>query len=300
MEIDWLEDFLALSSAGVFNRAADARNVSHSAFTRRIKNLEYWVGASLFDRSVHPVILTPAGQAFKQTAEETVKSLELARGEARGLARKESEVLEFVALHTLAISFFPAWVSTVSRAVGGFPARVEAENFSACVEAVLAGKSDFMLCYSHPSVPTISEDDRHPSITIKKDRLICVSAVDEEGLPIYSWDSPDKLPFLSYSAESFLGRLTNHCIERAGIGENLKKIYENSVAEALKAACLEGMGIAWLPALSIGEEIESGKLVQIGDKSSESMMSIKLYRSIERSRSEVERLWTFAKSQVVS
>lgn len=62
MEISWLQDFIALAQTGVFARAAEKRNVTQPAFTRRIKRLEYAIGADLIDRSVHPVVLTQAGQ----------------------------------------------------------------------------------------------------------------------------------------------------------------------------------------------------------------------------------------------
>ena len=37
MDLDWLKDFLALAEQKNFSRAADARNVSQPAFSRRIR-----------------------------------------------------------------------------------------------------------------------------------------------------------------------------------------------------------------------------------------------------------------------
>jgi hypothetical protein len=59
MELDWLEDFLALVEHQHFGRAAEARNVSQPAFSRRIRLLETWLGAPLFNRDTHRVALTP-------------------------------------------------------------------------------------------------------------------------------------------------------------------------------------------------------------------------------------------------
>ena len=41
MDLDWLKDFLALAEQKNFSRAADARNVSQPAFSRRIRALEH-------------------------------------------------------------------------------------------------------------------------------------------------------------------------------------------------------------------------------------------------------------------
>ncbi|MDC0738293.1 LysR substrate-binding domain-containing protein [Cognatishimia sp. SS12] len=296
MELAWLEDFLALSSTGVFAKAADARNISQSAFTRRIKNLEHWVGTPLFDRSVHPVCLTPSGEAFKRTAYESVKALREARQDLIQLSRREGELLNFVALHTLAISFIPSWLKDVSSFMGPFNSRFGVENFSDCVEALIAGTTDFMLCYDHPSVPTMTNDARYPWIKIAQDRLVAVSGVDAEGAPIYRLDTQGTVPFIAYSHESFLGRMSDIAISRAGIAPQLEKRMENSVAEAQKAACVEGLGVAWLPEATVKQSLAQGDLVRISDAESEQSMSIKLYRNIEKSRAPVERFWTLVGS----
>ena len=83
MELSWLEDFLTLSVTGNFSRAAETRHVSQPAFSRRIRNLEYWVGTPLVDRSVFPIALTPAGESFRKTAEETIRSAAIRRGRRR-------------------------------------------------------------------------------------------------------------------------------------------------------------------------------------------------------------------------
>lgn len=296
MELDWLEDFLALSSAGVFAKAADARNISQSAFTRRIKNLEFWVGTPLFDRSVHPVTLTQAGESFRPVAHEMIQSLSNARIEAKGLARREDEVLAFVALHTLAISFFPKWVSQITSAIGPVKSRVVADNFSGCVESILAGSSDFMLCYKHHTVPMIADDTRYPSIKIAEDRIIAVSCSAVSGEPRFTLAGDGSIPLLHYSSDSFLGKMVHLIIDRSGLSDRCDFVYENSVGEALKAACLEGMGVAWLPMVAVEPELRNGQLVRVSSDGTENPISIHLFRSMERSRGEVERFWSYASS----
>ncbi|MBL9048416.1 MAG: LysR family transcriptional regulator, partial [Tabrizicola sp.] len=45
MDLNWLEDFLALAESRSFSRAAEVRGVTQSAFSRRIRALEDWLGA---------------------------------------------------------------------------------------------------------------------------------------------------------------------------------------------------------------------------------------------------------------
>ena len=57
MELNWLEDFLALAERRNFSRAAEARHVTQPAFSRRIRALEDWVGTPLVVRASQGVVL---------------------------------------------------------------------------------------------------------------------------------------------------------------------------------------------------------------------------------------------------
>ena len=67
MELKWLEDFVALVQAQSFSRAAEARNITQSGLSRRIRSLEQWVGAELVDRSGYPPALI-----FRRTQPQTL------------------------------------------------------------------------------------------------------------------------------------------------------------------------------------------------------------------------------------
>lgn len=79
MDLIWLEDFLALADTRSFSRAAEARGVTQSAFSRRIRALEDWLGAGLVSRDSHPVALTDEGRQFRETAEEVLRMLSTSR-----------------------------------------------------------------------------------------------------------------------------------------------------------------------------------------------------------------------------
>ena len=183
MEINWIEDFMTLSATRNFSRAAEARNVSQPAFSRRIRNLEYWVGAPLLDRSVFPIALTPAGEAFRKRAEDVLRSLQYAREEARGMVARPDEVISFASLHTLGINFFPRWLTGIEAALGQLKTRVVPDNISGCVEALISGSCDVMLCYSHPAVPMALDGARFPSIQLARGALLPVGPA-EYGLAV--------------------------------------------------------------------------------------------------------------------
>jgi len=96
VELDWLEDFLALSASGSFSRTAEQRHVTQPAFSRRIRALEDWMGAPPVDRSAQPASLTEAGRRFRPAAEEILRRLAAAREEARTVDEAAAATLRFV------------------------------------------------------------------------------------------------------------------------------------------------------------------------------------------------------------
>src|SRR3546814_17458980 len=58
-------------------------DLTQPAFSRRIRALEDWVGATLVNRDTHRIALTEAGQAFRVLAEEIMRRLTLGRDHVR-------------------------------------------------------------------------------------------------------------------------------------------------------------------------------------------------------------------------
>ena len=83
MKIGWFEDFLTLADEGSFSRAAQQRNTAQPAFSRRIRSLEDWAGAPLFDRESHPIRLTEAGQLLRPMAEDVIRQINLGHERVR-------------------------------------------------------------------------------------------------------------------------------------------------------------------------------------------------------------------------
>ena len=73
MELKWLEDFCCLAEHLSFSKAASLRGVSQPAFSRRIRQLEEWMGVTLINRAIVPSELTYEGKRFLPIAEQAVR-----------------------------------------------------------------------------------------------------------------------------------------------------------------------------------------------------------------------------------
>jgi DNA-binding transcriptional LysR family regulator len=91
-----LRCFLAVAAHGSFQAAAAALHRTHPSVFAAVGRLEGQLGLSLLDRSGYRVILTQAGQSFRQRAELVLRDYEQLGELAAQLATGEETVLRIV------------------------------------------------------------------------------------------------------------------------------------------------------------------------------------------------------------
>jgi DNA-binding transcriptional LysR family regulator len=84
---------LAAAENRSFRRAADALNIEQSSVSRRVRELEAQLGASLFERTRSGVTLTEAGERFLAGATSAVVQLQAAAEVAGEMGRIEAGIL---------------------------------------------------------------------------------------------------------------------------------------------------------------------------------------------------------------
>jgi LysR family transcriptional regulator, hypochlorite-specific transcription factor HypT len=279
METAWLEDFLAVLDEGGFSRAAERRAISQPAFSRRIRALEEWVGAALFDRSTHSIRLTPAGERFRPAAEEMLRRLAIGRQDAQSAAQAGVETLRFAATHVLSLTFFPAWLRSLEAAAPStVTVQLTADNMEACEKLMVGGRAQFLLCHDHPAAATRLAGDGFRAITLGRDLLLPVAA------PVVSPTGPH----LAYSSESGMGRILAAAGKRAP-GE---PAFSSHLASVLAAMARDGRGIAWSPLSLVADDLAGGRLVRVG--TDEVPIDICLFRPRARQAPAAEALWSRA------
>jgi DNA-binding transcriptional LysR family regulator len=290
VELDWLEDFIALSESGSFSRAAEGRHITQPAFSRRVRALEDWVGTPLFIRSSQGAMLTPAGEQFERGAAGLIRSLAHLRRDAREAGNRETATLHFAATHALSFTFFPGWIRGVEQRTPVGPVRLVSDSMAACEELMLQGQAQFLLCHQHALAPSRFEPRYFRSEVVGVDALIPLVAAGDDGKPRWQLDADETLPLLGYTAESGLGRIVaaHHFIDRAPL---LETVFAARLAATLLGMAREGGGVAWLPESLAAQDIESGRLVRAGDATWDVPVEIRLFRPAARQSVAAERFW---------
>ena len=85
LEFRHLRTIKAIHDCGGLARAADRLNITQSALSHQVKNLEAQVGVELFVRRSKPMRLSPAGQRLLRLAEQVLPQVEAVEQDFAGL-----------------------------------------------------------------------------------------------------------------------------------------------------------------------------------------------------------------------
>ena len=278
MDLEWLKDFEALADHKTFSRAADARNVTQPAFSRRIRALEDWIGTPLFVRGAQGAVLTPAGRNFRTPAIDILRSLERTRRDARAIAEGDTGALSIAATHALSFTFFPGWIRRYMQSEGFGTLNLVSDSMEACEEIMLAGEVHFLLCHVHSDSPGRIEAERVSSHAVGTDTLVPLCAPDANGRP--RWTLPGQpatpVPHLAYGSASGLGRIL---MATGAISSQHEAVFTSHLAATLMTMAREGHGVAWLPHTLAEEDCKTGALVRAAPSESDVPIEIRLFRS---------------------
>jgi len=297
LDVEWLEDFVALAESGSFSRAAEARAIAQPAFSRHIRSLEEWVGVDLIDRGAHPVELTGGGRRFLPLARDVLASLEAARIKARLAHGEASASLRIAITHTLAITFFPRWLGALETCLRPGPIETMSNHARACEDLMYQRRVQFVLCYGHPDVPGRLDEGRYPVVKLGDDVLQPVSAPDDSGRPLFELERSGPLPVLDYSDASGVGRILRARLPRrfaelkGGAGPGMSVAFSAHNASLLKMMAVAGRGLAWLPESLVHNELQSRQLVPAGSDAWLVPIEVRLYRQNAEMTPTAEALW---------
>lgn len=301
MDTKWLEDFISLAETRSFSRSALLRHVTQPAFSRRIQALEGWAGTDLVDRSSFPTRLSPAGETLYPQALEMLQALQSTRAMLRGHSKAGKDVIEFAVPHTLAFTFFPAWVSSLREKFGPIKSRLIALNVHDAVLRLVEGGCDLLLVYHHASQPFQLDAERYEMVPLGREVLAPYCKADAQGAPLFPLPgrAGHPLPYLGYAPGAYLGRVTDLILKGAPTAIHLDRVYETDMAEGLKVMALEGHGVAFLPQSAVKKELRARRLVSAsaGIAGLEMSMDLRVYRERpgrkEAPKGTAQALWDY-------
>ena len=279
-----------------FSRAAEERNVSQPAFSRRIRSLEEDVGAQLINRQTLPLSLTPAGEVFLSQARIMLRTYQETLDRCQAMEAASENTLRFATSQSLYMTHYKSLIAPLAEE-RGLDIDLNSTSWSAdqFVSALQQRYCDVILTYWHPSMDFLSPlDAAHCEfITLAKDDFLPVSCADSSGEARYSLMRENKkpLPLLSYGSVSALRSVQDQILRQQLPTPRTLEVNQNALAIGIKAMITEGFGMGWLPRRLCGGEIDNGSFVLAGDARYQTQLEVRLYRDAQNDKPTLQKIW---------
>jgi DNA-binding transcriptional LysR family regulator len=277
MRLEWLEDILAIAQSGSFSGAAERRSLTQSAFSRRVQQIEDYVGVELFDRSRKPVQLRPMTLAQAGQIEQIAVALRQLVTDLRRGDRAASNRIVIASQHSLTTSLAPRIIQDIQDRGDGVYVRLRSANLDECFALLLSRNADLVIAYSLPEGDSFSGDYLETA-DLWPDRLIPVLRPDL-AQRILTGSGIAELPFVAYPNDVFFGSIMAERI--------LPELDPRTVAlpraeTALTIAALEmaaaGVAAAWVPQTLAELALAQGRITDLSAVLPNCPLSVRVVR----------------------
>jgi LysR family transcriptional regulator for metE and metH len=260
-----------IARAQSVTRAADRLNVTQSAVSHQLRDIEERLGTALFLRSGRRMLLTAAGRHLVDTAGRVLDEIARAESAVTRLARNEAGEFRVCTQCHTGYHWLPPLLQAVRRRYPDVEVRIAAEHTMQAVNALLEGKLDLAIVNRTPQdrrlrVRPLFEDE-HAAIVAPSHPWAARAFVSPQEL------AAERLFLYSRSVED--SYIVQQVMRPAGV------LPANAAFLQLTEAILEmvkaGLGASVLPTWSIAPAIASGAV-----------------RAVRITRSGVYRPWNAA------
>lgn len=303
MDILWLKDFVSLAALRNFSRAAEDRNVSQPAFSRRIRLLEEDIGVRLINRQTLPLSITPAGEVFLDQARKILRTYDEAVERCQAIDAADDDVVRFATTQSLYLTLYKSMIEPLVNE-GTVDIDLNSTTWVAdqFVTALQQGYCDVILTYWHPSMDFLAplEVAKCEYITLATDRLIPLSRANPDGTPQFPIPNTGRkpTPVLTYGTSSPLSQVVDYIMRQQLLPPSVLVVSRNSLAVGLRAMLVESFGMGWLPIEVAKTEMVRGTLVRAGGDDLSADLEIRLYRDSENKKPSLDTLWRDIKSSM--
>lgn len=265
MQLEWLEDILAVAETGSFAEAADRRRLTHSAFSRRIRGIEAHLGVELFDRSRKPVELRPVTAEHRARIAELAAALRQLAADMRRGDRLSGERIVLACQHALTASFTPALIGAITARMPAAKLRVRSANLDDCLTLLLSRQADLAFVYRGAGDGPPIRADYVEHAEVGADRLIPVFRADGAGA-VRAALAAGRITIVAYPASVFFGEMMGrHILPRLPPETQVSPQVETALTLAAQEMAIDGLGIAWTPAALARRALDDGRLAELSD-----------------------------------
>lgn len=246
--------FLSAAKCQSFSKAAAELNITGSAVSLQIKEMEGDIGVSLFNRENKKIVLSSAGEHFLLYANRVINTLNEARSVMENLRGTEIGILK-IGLVSTTRYFLPEMLVQFKKEYPNVQIKVVVKNREALIELLREGEIDIAMMGKPPKRINVDTEAfaSHPHVFIAS--------------PLHRLAGKPNLPSDTLSQIDLIcremGSGTRYIMEKyiAEQGLTLKMSMEMSGNETIKQAVMADLGVSLVSLHTIGNEITNNQMV---------------------------------------
>lgn len=241
-----LRTFVAVAECGRFRLAAEAVNLTQSAVSILIKELEGQLGASLFDRHTRFVGLTDAGKRLLPLAVDILERVDSAVDSMVDITTLKTGRVTIASATVIAATYLPSRIASFVRRYPEIRVDLRDVSEDEIRALLLDGEADIGVGTSRFREQEINEHE------LFADHLALFCPADDPlaAKKRVGWADFDNRTFIALTPENPLQRRIDELLEVNGV--TTRRQFSVRFSATLLALVNEGLGIGILPAGSKG------------------------------------------------
>ncbi|MEM6759005.1 MAG: LysR family transcriptional regulator [Pseudomonadota bacterium] len=277
MDLNWLDDVLVLLEEGNMTRAAERRNITQPAFSRRIRSFEDWLGKPILDRQANRVAIN----ANLTSNEAEIRALVARIRDMRtNIANYEpvGTSVTIAAQHAPICSSFPNMLLRARTALPNMRIRLRAGNLNDCVSIFLRGDASMFLCHEAEGMRHMEFGDGVLRGRWGGDYLVPVVGGALRYIVNADGTIPEDTPAVVYPEDSHFGVVLRRAGRVFGSPSSTKNpVCVTAFSSGTLELVLNGIGVGWLPYSMAYRDIASGNLISLANALGQEALSILLF-----------------------
>lgn len=254
---DNLKLFKDIAQLRSVSRGAAANEVSQSAASQYLQELERDLGFTLLDRSRRPLEMTDGGRLYFEMCRDVLRRQEEFEAELGLLKNRVEGTVRIASIYSVGLSEMSYLEQEFSRRYPEAALAVEYLRPEKVYEAVVTDRADLgLMSYAEPSKEVMVLPWR------KEEMVVAVSPYHSLAQkPEVSPQDLADMDFVAFDAELPIRREVDRFLREQHVHVNVTLHFDN--IQMIKEAVAHGSGISIMPARVMAAEVAQGRLVPI-------------------------------------
>jgi DNA-binding transcriptional LysR family regulator len=257
VDLNHLKLFRDMATARSISRAAALNEMSQSAASQHLQDLERQFGTVLLDRTTRPLALTHTGRMYLELCRDVMRRVEQFQSDLAHFKGTVEGVVKVASIYSVGLSELSQLEQEFRRLYPEASVEIEYLRPEKVYEAVLSERVDLgLVSYPEPS--------RQLTVLPWREEEMVVAVSPYHPLAAKSEVLPadlDGLDFIGFDEDLPIRRGIDRFLREHHVHVNMNLHFDN--LQMIKEAVAHGSGVSIVPARTMETEIAQGRLVPL-------------------------------------